>query len=298
MTVVRTLDPGIYIQPYMAKVKSLASLNTELDKWKQLGISGMVSHGFVGDLDSKKFAKYTKLCKDRGVKSMAAFGLNSLDPRGKGDWIGKVAQTPGCDGIVFDMEGAWEDEKEDKKKAKEMGDVYRSFAPNMLTIDQPWPIPTVHWSMFPWEETSRWIDVRADQRYVNNWRKQWNRDAYEKFEAWHKKEWAKLEDRLRKVDPSLVKQHIPTFQGYFWIFSDAVKAVCEYPCMIVWCEPFPEKEFMFAIETKNKLASLGFIGPGAVRDFQKAAGGLAVDNDCGEKTIGKLGLTPPRGLQW
>lgn len=295
----KTLGKGLYIQVYRGAMKGTpaektAKLVAAMDKWKALGVTGVAWHGFVGDLSVAEFAKVTKLCKDRGMKSLAAFGLGSTRPVDYGNWIGDLANAPDCDGVVFDMEGAWEDEQADKAKAKLMGDTFRAKAPNALAIDQPWPVPTLHWSMFPWEESAEFIDIRAPQYYCNNWRNQWGKEAYEKCWKWFDESWVKLNARL--APKNLVRPVIPTIQGYYWDLTDLVNCLTSFDTMIVWSEPFPDATFLVGLDAWHRLQSLGFTGPKAVEAFQASWNKahptdlLTVDNGFGPKTAAKLGV--------
>jgi hypothetical protein len=254
----RILEKGIYIQPYMDVIpgKNISERQTysakKLDEFKTLGVKGICWHGFVGGLDRSKFESWAQIGKDRGMSTLAAFGLNSKDPIQKGRWIGQVAQSDKCDGILFDMEGAWEDEADDKTKATQMGNEYRNLAPNMLTIDQPWFAPSVHWAMFPWEETARFVDVRAPQAYVMNFTRQHGKQAYEKIWEWYERDWKKPDERLAKKN--LVKPRIPTIQGYNWnSIEDLVHCLTHNETVIVWAEPYPDDTFMPGLRIVNAL---------------------------------------------
>jgi hypothetical protein len=297
------LPKGIYPQIYRGKIpgntqkEKVDNLCKQLDLFKALGMPGVLMHGFTTELTVDKFKELEKYCTDRGLLCIPAFGLNSDTPAEKGKRMGAVAAASKANMLVLDMEGAWEDEAADKANAKIMGNEIRKLAPNALIIDQPWPIPDVHWSMFPWEETADYVDIRAPQVYVNNFRSQWGKDAYEKFWAWHEKSWAKLEDRLVKAGkPKPVK--IPSIQGYFWMINDLIKCLTANDTVIMWCEPFPtngssdpDDNTIRGIKAVNKLKTLGFSGPNAVANFQRSTQGkLTVDNDCGPKTLAALGV--------
>jgi hypothetical protein len=289
----RILSPGYYIQPYMDKIPGKTikekqhSFSQHMAEFKSLGVSGICWHGFVGGLDKLQFDSWAKMCKDIGMKSLAAYGLNSLNPTQKGEWIGKVANSPLCDGVIFDMEGAWEDEAEDKRKATEMGNAFRSLAPNALALDQPWFAPASHWSMFPWEESAKFIDVRAPQVYCNNFVRQYGNEAYEKVFAWFERDWAKLNNRL--ASSGLVKPVIITIQGYVWNLTDLITCLTKYDTVIIWCEPYPDSTTLRGLRVVKKLKSLGFSGSQAVGDYQRTVG-LTADNICGEKTLTSLGI--------
>lgn len=303
----KTLPDGIYIQPYMDKFPGatrqakLDNVRREVSKWKDAGVAGVAWHGFAGReygpwqmLGPELFTTLTAITKEFGMLSLAAYGLGSTKAVAKGEFIGKVGALPICDGILFDMEGAWENEPSDKPDAKKMGDAYRALAPDQWTCDQPWFAPAVHWSKFPWEETAGFVDERCPQVYCNNFIKQWGKDAYEKTWAWYMKDWVKLDKRL--AARNLVRPRRPTIQGYEWDnMTDLVHCLTANPSLFVWCEPFPDTMFLQGLEIRKKLLDLGFSGPEAVKQFQanwNATGGrtLSVDNQCGPNTISALNL--------
>lgn len=300
----KTIENGLYIQIYRDAIRGTPTIKQkkllqQLDILSQYKIvKGIAWHGFVGDLSVEKFNELTKYCKERNLKSLAAYGLGSKEPEKYGKWIGEVANQPDCYSVIFDMESAWE--SDDKKKtpvllakAKKMGEVFRSISPNSLAIDQPWPVPTYHWS-FPWEETAEFIDIRAPQYYVNNWIRQYGKEAYEKCWAWFEQSWKKLNERLAKKN--LVKPMIYTIQGYKWNLTDLIHCLCSNPTLIVWSDPFPDEVFMLGLEIVNKLFSMGFTGPDAVRKFQEhwnmnnPKDKITVDNLFGKETAKRLGV--------
>lgn len=303
----KALPEGIYIQPYMDKFPGatrqdkISNLRRQVQLWKELGAVGVAWHGFAGPeygpwqkLDPVLFEMLSQLAQEQGLKSLAAYGLGSTKAVAKGEFIGKVGALDSCDGILFDMEGAWENDASDKPDAKKMGDAYRALAPNQWTADQPWFAPASHWSKFPWEETAGFVNERCPQVYCNDFVKQWGPDAYEKVWAWYQKDWQKLDARL--APKNLVRPRRPTIQGYAWNnLADLVNCLTSNPSLFVWCEPFPDAQFIQGLRIQKRLTNLGFRGPDAVRKFQEnwnATGGrpLTVDNQCGPNTISALNL--------
>lgn len=303
----KTLPDGIYIQPYMDKfpganrTAKIDNVRRQLAVWKSLGVAGVAWHGFAGHeygqwqmLGPELFGVLTALTKEQEMLSLAAYGLGSTKAVAKGEFIGNVGKMDGCAGVLFDMEGAWENEASDKPNAKKMGDAYRALAPDQWTCDQPWFAPAVHWSKFPWEETAGFVDERCPQVYCNNFIKQWGRDAYEKTWAWYLKDWVKLDKRL--AARNLVRPRRPTIQGYQWDnTADVVHCLTSNPSLFVWTEPFPDESFMVGLRIQKCLSDLGFTGANAVQDFQadwNNTGGrrLVVDNQCGPNTMNALGF--------
>lgn len=294
------LPAGKYVQIYRGSMSAaqVAGLGDKLDELKKLGVTGIAWHGFTTEMNPVVFARLTKLCTDRGMLSIAAFGMGSQDPVGMGTRMGKVGLVPGCLAVMFDMEGAWDSGKQ--VQAVQLGQAFRAVAPNVLTIDQPWPVPTVHWQ-FPWEETAAFIQIRAPQYYVNDWTAQHGDARYAKCWAWFDSAWAKLNSRL--APKNLVRPQIVTIQGYRWVFHDLVNCLMTNDTVIVWAEPFPDAVFMLALDVVVRLQSLGFSGANGVRQFQEKWNKdhtmdlLTADNSCGPKTALRLGVTLPVGVK-
>jgi len=286
----KILEPGIYVQPYMAVIPGTTrqdkqtNLIPHLNEWKSLGVSGVALHDFVGSMDISKFESYGQLVINHGMKVLAAFGLSKPDAARKGDWIAGVSLSPLCHGVLFDAEGSF-DADGGKQAAIDMGHAFRAKAPQSLAIDQPWFAPLQH-SSFPWKEFAAWIDVHAPQKYCNDF-PQFGNQAYEKVFAWSAKEWTQLNQRL--VSENLVRPEIITIQGYKWNLSDLINCLTTHPCIIIWTEPYPDQDFMRALKIVKKLKDLGCTGAEAVKNFQTASG-LTADNSCGPLTIAKLGI--------
>ncbi|MFO0609494.1 MAG: hypothetical protein U0324_40395 [Polyangiales bacterium] len=298
----RTMPSGVHVQIYRDAVPDVASLDAALDALRALGVAGIAWHGTTHELTPDVFGPLHEKAAARGMISFAAFGLGrgaNKSPETAGERIAAVARTPGCAGVVFDAEHLWEDARDDKAKAAALMTAFREAAPDALAVDQPWPIPTSHGS-FPWEAFYARVDVTAPQVYCNNWRQRWGRDAYERFEAWHLASWRSLEERIARAGLAMPPK-INTRQGYRWFLDDCVTMLCREPTVIVWCEPYPDRTFRFALEAVRALAGRGFAGPDAVRAFQadaRAAGayGGAVDGRFGREAARALGLEVPSGV--
>lgn len=291
---VKALPPGLYVQIYRGAMSAAQrdNIGATLDSFKAQGIKGIVWHGFTMEMGPVTFAALTKLCTDRGLLSLAAFGMGSTDPVGMGTRIGKVALVPGCFAVVLDMEGAWDSGK--KASAVQLGQALRAVAPNALVIDQPWPEPNWHDS-FPWEETAAFVDIRAPQYYVNDWQ---GSDRYERVWPVFVSQWAHL-DATKLAHDNLVKPEIRTIQGYHWVFHSLVNCLLTNQTMIVWAEPFPDDLWFLGVQTVAKLAALGFTGPNAVKSFQDKWNTdhptdlIGNDNTCGRETAKRLGVILP-----
>ena len=286
----KQLQKGIYIQIYRGAIHAkthkdfIDQIEAKLVLFKSLGVAGVLMHGFTSEMDTVKFKELADLTHKHGLLCLAAYGLDSSDPAGKGQRMGRVAAMPECDALVLDMEGAWENEASDKVSAVLMGKEIKKLAPNALIIDQPWPVPTYHWSSFPWEETAAYVDIRAPQYYAMDWLSTYGKDAYEKCFPWFDASWAKLDQRL--AAKGLVKPEIKTIQGYKWFLDDLCDCIMKYDTIFVWCEPWPDDTTIKAIQVVNKIKSLGFT---SIADYQKSVG-LTPDGKVGPLTLQKLGF--------
>lgn len=293
-----SLPAGRYVQVYLDSLRGgldskIKLLIPKLDKLKQLKIKGILwhvaSYEDVTKFTPEVFKKLAKLCSERQMLALAAFGLRPTNPAVDGAHIGLIANLPECFAVVFDMEGAWE-VKDGKIKAIELGTAFRKVAPDALALDQPWADPTYHWSAFPWEETAEFIDIRMPQFYVNNWMKQHGAKRYEICWTRFVNAWEKLKKRLEPK--KLWKPVMYTIQGYKWVFKDLVNCLTSNPTLFIWSDPLPDDVCMAALQVVAALEAKNFHGPNAVRDFQ-ASVGLVADNIYGPQTASKLGLPPP-----
>lgn len=285
-----TLPSGRYIQVYRGAVKGntheqrISSMTQALDSFKEVGIKGVLWHGFIDDLSVPVFQELQELCSQRGMLSLAAFGLGAKDPERAGTWIGQVAAHSGCSAVVLDMEGAWEaDPSVDKPKAAVLGSKIREQAPDALVFDQPWFAPLSHWN-FPWEETAAYVDVRAPQAYAMDFLSAYGARAYEITFERLKREWVKLDERLQVH--GLVKPEIVTIQGYKWPLAELCDCLLKNPTCFIWCEPYPDPTAMIALKAVSKLEQLGFSD---VASYQTSVG-LVPDGKVGQDTVQKLGV--------
>jgi hypothetical protein len=284
-----TLPAGKYMHIYRDSMNAghKRSLNAFLDRCKVWGFKGVLWHGFTTEMTPSVFKPLAKLCSDRGLLALAAFGLNSEEPEAKAVRMAEVANMPECFALVLDAEGAWEDEVADKAKAKQMCKKLRELCPNALIIDQPWPVPTYHWTLFPWEEFAECVDMRAAQWYCNDFASNYGENRYVECWKWFSSSWKRLDERLAKS--GLVKPEIKTIQGYKWVLKDLIHCLTNEPTLFIWTMPFPDELFMKALDIVKKLEDLGFTGPVAVKNFQLSTNGkLVADNIWGPKTEKEL----------
>jgi hypothetical protein len=289
----KILPVGYTIQLYrQAGGFSMEKLAADLDLYKSVGITGIAPHGFVGEMDIHKFDTYVQLAKPKGLKCYAAFGLAPNDPYTKGVWMGKVAQHPDCAGVLFDMEGAFEIAA-GKAAANSIGQGFVAQFPNSVrdvwTCDQPWSEPTVHWSLFPYEEIAQFVDARAAQFYFND---NVGPLRYTHFDPVYHHSWDVLNKRLAQTNS--VRPLMMTLQAYAWadILPSYVACLLENPTTFMWCDRgLPTPNSLLGLAIVKKLADLGYK---AVVDFQKAYNltkptvKLAEDDSCGYLTAAAL----------
>ncbi len=250
------LKPGIYLQCYRAKIpgdthqERMDWCARKLDEAVGLGISGIAWHDFVGSFGPAEYAPLGAMCQARGLASFAAFGLggdSNHHPEFAGEWMAAVGNAPYCDGLILDAEGKWEDEapRIEAGRSRDLRLALRAKASRAFVVDQPWPVPTLHWSAFPWEEFARCVDARAPQYYVNDWTKQHGTRRYARCWDWFESSWRVLESKRLKP-AGLMRRRFPTIQGYGWqdIPGDLDDCLVRNSTLLVWSEPWPTPDFI------------------------------------------------------
>ncbi len=298
-----------------------------------LGIcSGIVMHDFPKRRNLGGFSADPVKRAQEGIETIRAsslgklagmaYGLDgrtdgdgsSLTVEEKGERMGQAVAASRADLCLPNAETQYDsdlgpEDDMDESGALRMGARYRALAPTTVTIDQPWPMIDQHgenrrrpmpigqggsFAGFPIEEFGSWVDGRAPQVYWANWYRTWGKDAYKKVLDWSEREWKKVEDAMRALDPRLVKPRIATIQGYGhdaypWTVVDFLaKSVMERP-IVVWCDPAPTAGFMEIVIAAQRVvdearrSSLPS-GAEAIRAIQARAG-LTVDGVIGPKTL-------------
>ncbi len=305
------LKRGIFIQTYRAKIPGathaarMKTLDAKMAEWKTAGVVGVGMHGFSEELPAA-MPELIGMCQKRQMDCLGMFGLDATDPIGKGKRMASVGNMPGCGGVGVDAEGAYDIGKQ--QVALDMGKAFRADAPKAFVADQSWPVPTLH-SSFPYEQFAgftdaygkyiEFVDVHAEQKYYNDFARQYGLARYEKCEAWFETSEARLETIL----PAKARRpHVLTIQGYGWsdIPYKCVKCVVTHESMFVWSEWYPEPTFMHAAQARQRLdQKVGLYvngvwsGDDAVLRFQKkynltASTKLSEDGVYGPKTDAAL----------
>jgi hypothetical protein len=292
----RTLPTGVIPQIYRGAIRGatrhdrLDAIARALDALAPLGVTAVAWHGFVDDLDESRFDELATLAAQRGMASLAAFGLGPSRPEYKGAWMGRVAALPHCAGLVEDAEGAFDHGQQAATRA--MCQATRAAAPDAVIAHQPWPVPTLHWD-FPYEEFAAIVDIDAPQFYYNDFKGRYGGARYAKCLQWFEGSWARLEQRLAaRPAPRRPRTRIQTVQAYGWtdILPDLVHCLTHNTTLLAWSDPFPADDFVLGLRVVQALRARGFAGPDAVRAFQTSAG-LAADDRCGPLTLAALGLS-------
>jgi hypothetical protein len=259
----RTLPEGIFVQSYRGKIpgashqKRLDYAARQLDVLAGAGIRGVFWHGFSVEMTPEIFSDWARLCTQRNLLACAAFGLDATDAAGKGMRMSRVAKLPECTAIALDAEGAYD--RNQQASALAMGKAFRALAPNALVLDQSWPVPTVHMG-FPYEQFAgfrdahaayvEFVDLHAEQRYCNDWLRQWGARRYQLCEQLFDKAEARLDEIL---PPEARRPHIRTIQGHGWadIPGDLDDCLSRHKTMLVWSEPFPSPDFVAALKRRS-----------------------------------------------
>ncbi len=244
---------GICIQIYRGAVAGkthairVAWLDARLAELAAVGVSTIAWHGFTQEMNAVVFSEFADLAAHHGLISLAAFGLDATDPKGKGERMAKVAASPHCAGVLVDAEGAYDNNAAEAAIA--MGRAFRDGAPDAWVCTQPWPLPGYH-SHFPYKEFAAWSDAVAPQFYVQDWKRQYGADAYEKM--WPKFEAAWVAHEKNVLGPALTRPRFPSVQGYQQPLDDATTILAKNPTCIVWSEPTPDATFMQALRAVHE----------------------------------------------
>lgn len=288
------LKPGMHIQVYRGSAAfSQAKLEAFAELAPRLGVVGLIAHGFVGELTPKRYGKWAELCAKHGLQSSAVFGLGEVGGNAKmvGRRIAAVAKMPEAAATGFNMEGAWEDERNDLDEAHAMFGEYRSIVPDAWTFDQPWPMPLPRIHGMPiWWEIARYLNARFPQFYWNNLRRTLGDRAYQVMRPRYETAWEWFHTNRKAPHPP----RFVTVQGYYWVLWTLVDALLRYATttpLVMWSDAFPTEDTMLGMRAVVALRDRGFHGPGAVAAFQRAHGqGLTVDDKCGPNTLAALGF--------
>jgi hypothetical protein len=281
-------------------------------------LHGIVIHGFPRGLPGVAVLAHRG---ERGTRRAGSFGLDGTkDDDGtpltaveKGACVGEVAADAHCQGVYLDAEGRWDEGKE--ADALAFGEAVRKVAPRAWIGDQPWFAIDVHGELartalpndrggvfrgFPVDEFAvRAVNGdRARQAYWANFIRQYGGDAYERVIARMERDWAKIRPAMQSR--GLARTEAVTIQGYGHDrIGDLVHCVLDWGFnrqtrVVVWSEPLPTPLAYAALVAAERLASLGFAGPGvdphhAIRAAQHSLG-VDVDGVVGPETLRALNI--------
>lgn len=253
----RALPRGVWIQVYLGAIRGashaarLDAVRHGLDDCKAAGAIGIVWHTFTTATNPDQLAEYAALAAARGLLSCVSWGLDATDGAGKGRRMAACAQVPGVLATGVDAEGAFDSGKQ--AVALAMGEAFvHDAGEQALVIDQSWPVPTVH-SSFPYEQFAgfvdahgrytEFVDLHAEQRYCNDWKRQWGAARFAKCEALFDASEATLE---RILPPEARRPHIRTIQANGWddIGADLDACLAAHDTVWVWADDgFPHAWF-------------------------------------------------------
>ncbi len=220
-----------------------------LDEAVAVGVNAIVWHGFSEEFTCEKFEPLATIARERGLVSLAAYGMDDTDPEGKAHRIAKVSHHPDCVGIVFDWEGRWEDESTDAAKALAFEKVYAAEGADRWRCDQPWWKPTVH-TRSPWRQFARIVDARFRQNYCNDYD---GKDRFARINTGSEAAWAWLNAKVLK--PEELRPVLNTRQAYGWRDIPTSLELCvvtESP-VIWWSEPWPDPQVIRALKAAHDL---------------------------------------------
>jgi hypothetical protein len=323
--------PGIYPQIYRGSGvfrgtarEKRAQLNAYLEEAVQLGVPGVVMHGFPREL-GVAWDGLAKLCADHGLRALASWGLDGskdndrtrLTPREKGEEIGAILADPRCAAGLLDAEGQWDTDTGpaddmDEAGALELVAAVRARSADGLLGDQPWFAIEAHgderrtakpiglggtFAGFASDEFATGINwVRATQNYWCDFWKTHGAGAYRYVMDRNATEWATHEASLARL--GLVRPRTITVQGYGhderpWHLVDCLLRYRDR-VVIMWSNPFPTAITTAAMDFVRFLVGEGLAPAGVdareiVKAFQRSMG-VDADGFAGRDTFEKAGI--------
>jgi hypothetical protein len=211
------LPAGLYGQPYLAKVTSEREFAVYCSEWKRAGGVGMCVHSNSVDL-AKRYPRFAGIIVDEGLVPVCVAGLDSDDPVGKAQRLGAILARDDCRALGHDLEGKGEDEAAPHEwqhamdYVRELRRLHRPVDRSKLCFDQPWPVPTKHWSKFPYEPYAGICRAHAEQDYEEDWITVYRHERHEKCLPMFDHSWSVLDARLSSQRLKRARWH--TIQGY------------------------------------------------------------------------------------
>ena len=299
-----TLPRGVWIQLYLGSMR-VVDLQRMLAEAKRLKC-GVVFHG--GN------ATHAAQARAMGVPFAFSFGLDgSGSGQAKGERLGKLLSSVSDTAFaLLDAEGQWDSDKgaedlTDEANALDLVKALRGHVgPHFVIGDQPWFAMDSHgeerriakplgeggtFGGFPSDEFASGVQFRAPQLYFRN-----SRDprAYEKWRAWHERDWAKHDASLSRL--GLDRPRCWTLQGYGNTerpqdIVDALLRGRDRLTVIWWDQQYAGSWAATAacIEAVNRMTALGMTPPDrsavdCVRAWQRSLG-VTDDGICGPNTL-------------
>jgi hypothetical protein len=199
------------------KVPSQSEFAKYCAEWKAAGGVGMCVHSNSVDL-AKRYGTFAKIIVDAGLVPVCVAGLDSNDPAGKSRRLGAILARDDCAALGHDLEGKGEDEAARHEwlhamdYVRELRRLYLPFIRSKLLFDQPWPVPTKHWSKFPYEPYAGICRAHAEQDYIEDWIGVYRHERVEECIPMFDRAWGVLDGRLSSQRLKRARWH--TIQGY------------------------------------------------------------------------------------
>jgi hypothetical protein len=311
--------PGVYPQIYRGSGvfrgtarEKRAQLNAYCEEAHELGVPGVVMHGFPRELA-------------QAWDGLASWGLDQskdtdrtrLTAREKGECIGEIIADVRCAAGLLDAEGQYDtdqgpDDDMDEAGALELVGAVRARSADGLLGDQPWFAIEAHgderrvakpislggvFAGFPSDEFATGINwVRATQNYWCDFWATHGAGAYRYVMDRNAREWATHEASLARL--GLVRPRTITVQGYGhderpWHLVDCLLRYRDR-VVVMWSNPFPTEITRACMAfvrflTREGLAPAGVDAREIVRAFQRSMG-LPADGFAGVDTFAKAGV--------
>jgi hypothetical protein len=282
------LNPGIWIWLWAKNGWSSLDPGTIAADLESLGIVGVLPHDSTGGL-----GWVTASC----IETFNAVGISVLPSLGVISTanIVNVLKVQGVVGSMLDWEGYW-----DGKQAQATQIVNQVLAQipdaNDRVTDCPWWAPLyyldqskVHHATHGSGPNAQFGQLAAGQRFVQAYGAPYDGESSGML-AWARdpSQWASMGSW----------PIFPAHQAYTRSIADCVFTLTAEPTVILWDYLEMDHNARFALTVRKFLTTHGFSGPPAVAEFQKAAGGLSIDNIWGPKSTAAAGLTAPSNPMW
>jgi hypothetical protein len=253
-----------------------------------LGVTGVMPHA----------ARTPKWCTPQHLAPFYAAGLRVVPSLGlvTADLIVQSLCVEGADGCMMDWEGAWDGYQ--KKAAAVVADVVKRApdAPTRVT-DCPWWAPLyrldsngVKHPTHPSAPTREFGAIATQDRYVQAY------GAPYEGRSQRMLSWAQDPSQYASLGNWDIR---PALQLYLRSVRDHLTMLFAHPTVCLWEYYAMDTSARWALMAHRSITALGFTGPSAVAEYQRAQGHLTVDGKLGPLTAAALGLpAAPASVVW